>query len=108
MITLRVKIGKSVLEYQAEDMKKVHAFSSVYAALPDKCDVCGSEDVFLSWKNPKENDYYTINCKKCGAELALHQRKTGGFYIVAGEKMEVYNPEAPKEEKKKSDDSGVF
>lgn len=91
MFTLKLKIGKSMLEAQFNTMKPVHEFCSVYGALPSVCDACQSDDIYLSHKSPKDNDYYTIVCKSCGAELALHQKKDGkGFYIKRGEKMEVY------------------
>lgn len=90
MIKLKLKIGQGMLEYEDADIKTIHRFSAIYGMLPEVCDACGSNNIFLSYKNPKGNDYYTIACKKCGAELAFHQKKEGGFYLVAGEKMTVY------------------
>jgi transcription elongation factor Elf1 len=111
MITLKFKIGKSQLEYTCDDAKKAHIFSSVYGALPDKCDVCGKDNIFLSHRSAKEEfEYYLVQCKDCGASLALHERKSGkGFYVKQGEKMEVYNPsEEPKSENKKSQEDNIF
>ena len=90
MYTLKLKIGKSVLEIQANDLKEICKKSAVLGMLPDKCDNCSGENLYLFHKAPKENDYYGIACKDCGAELLLHQKKAGGFYMVAGEKMSVY------------------
>ena len=90
MITYKLKIGKGMLEFQAQTMKDIHKFGAVYSALPEICDNCQSDNIHLSFKSPSGNDYYTIKCKACGAELALHQYKDGGFYVVAGEKMTVY------------------
>jgi hypothetical protein len=96
MITLKLKIGNSVIEYSGEDVKKVHKFSAVYGMLPDKCDACGSVNIFLSHKSPGGNDYFGIACKSCGAELNFHQKKEGGFYVKRGEKMEVYKSDVEK------------
>lgn len=92
MYTLKLKIGKSVLEIQASDLRDICKKSAVLGMLPDKCDNCSEENLYLFHKAPKENDYYGIACKDCGAELLLHQKKAGGFYMVAGEKMSVYKP----------------
>jgi hypothetical protein len=93
MINLKIKIGNSVLEFQANTMKEIHKFSAIYGMLPSKCDACKSPEIFLNHKAPKGNDYFGLRCKTCGAELTLHQKKEGGFFIKQGEKMEVYKPE---------------
>jgi DNA-directed RNA polymerase subunit RPC12/RpoP len=85
-----------VLEFQANDVRDIHKFSSLYGLMPNRCDNCNSENIYLSYKNPKGNDYYTIACRDCGAELSLHQKKEGGFYLVAGEKMAIYSPNQPQ------------
>jgi len=94
MFTLKVKIGRGELTFQAPNEKSIFRASAVYGGLPDKCDCCQSDDLYLSFKNPKGNDYYSIKCKSCGAELNLHQKKEGGFYLVDGEKMTKYDPNA--------------
>ena len=92
MITLKIKVGSSMLEYEAEDIKKIHKFASLYGALPQVCDCCGKPTIYLNFKSPKDNDYYGIKCSSCGAELTFHQLKEGGFYTKAGEMMEQYKP----------------
>jgi len=90
MITLKLKIGKGMLEYQANHAKDIHKFSAIYGALPEICGLCQSSDIFLSHKSPKGNDYYTVTCKSCGAELTLHQKKEGGFYLKYDDKFVKY------------------
>jgi hypothetical protein len=90
MVKYQLQIGNGVLSFENPDPKVVHRFGAAYGALPQVCDACKSKRIHLSHKNPKENDYYTIKCADCGAELALHEKKKGGFYLKAGEKMEVY------------------
>jgi hypothetical protein len=92
MFTITYKIGDSVLTYQSNDIKSIHKVGSVYGALPKKCDACGKKDIYLSYKSPKGNDFYTLVCSDCGAELHIHQKRDGGLYIKWGEKMEKYSP----------------
>jgi hypothetical protein len=90
MIEITLKLGRGSIKYQDSRLENIHKFSSIYGALPDKCDNCSSDNLFLNYKAPKGNDYYSIACKDCKAELNLHQKKDGGFYVVAGEKMTIY------------------
>lgn len=91
MITIKIKIGKTMLEGQFNDVKSAHKFSAIYGALPNVCDACGKDNIYLSHKNIKDNEYFTIVCKDCGAELSLHQKKVGGgFYVKFGDKMKVF------------------
>lgn len=92
MITLKLKIGRGMLEGQFNDVKSAHKFSAIYGAMPRICDACKSDDIYLSHKNIKGNEYFTINCKACGAELSLHQKKEGGFYLKYDEKMTKFQP----------------
>lgn len=92
MFRLKMKIGKQMFEVESNDPKTLHKVSSVYGTLPSKCDACGSEDIYLSWKNPQGNDYYMIACKDCQATQNFHQRKEGGFYTKPDDKMSVYKP----------------
>lgn len=103
MVKYQIQIGNGVLSFENADPKIVHRFGAVYGALPAVCDACGSKRIHLSFKNPGGNDYYLLRCSDCGAELNLHQKKEGGFFIKNGEKMAVYvpkNDESGSEEKK--------
>ena len=90
MITYKMKVGNGMLEYSSEDPKKVHKFASVYGSLPTKCDCCGKTDLYLFHKSPKDNDYFGIRCKDCGAELTFHQYKEGGFYTTKEDKFKQF------------------
>jgi len=90
MIKLTIKLGNQVLSYEDNDIRKVHKFSAIYGMLPSVCDCCKSQNLYLSHKAPKGNDYYLIACKDCGAELTFHQKKEGGFFLKPDEKMSVY------------------
>ena len=90
MIKLKTKIGKDIIEFETTTLKDVCKFNEIIGALPRKCDACNSDNIYLTHKNIKGNDYYLVKCKDCSAELNLHQRKEGGFFVKFGEKLEVY------------------
>lgn len=95
--TLKIKLGGKVLEVSA-DGKETDIIKnlSFWSGLPTKC-ACGSEDISLFHKSPKDNDYYGLKCNKCNAEFLFHQFKTGGFYVKWNDKFQVYKAEDKKE-----------
>ena len=103
MVKYQLQIGNGVLSFEHDDPKQVHKFGALYGALPKVCDACKSTRIHLSFKNPKGNDYYTLHCADCGAELNLHQKKEGGFYLKDGEKMEVYKKDESATPQKSSE-----
>ena len=100
MIRIKFKVGRSQVEFEGNDLKSIMKFSGLLGGLPSVCDNCKKDNLYLSHKNPKGNDYYFIACKDCGATLNFHERKEGGFYLVADEKMEVYKSDKPNNETK--------
>jgi len=99
MHTLKIKIGKAMLEYQANDMEDIHKFHSYMGMLPEVCDSCQSQNIFLNHRQVigKEGDkagkvfnYYGVRCKDCGATLNFQKSDTG-YYISWDKKMEKYD-----------------
>ena len=90
MIKLNTRIGKYTLQIEFNDMKQLHKFGSVYGNLPSKCTACGSDDIHLSYKNPKGNDYYTLACGECKADANFGIKKDNGGLFWKDEKMTVY------------------
>lgn len=82
MIKLSTKIGKFPVVIEFQDMKQLHKFGAVYGALPSKCTACGSDDIYLSYRNPKGNDYYTLECTKCkaSANFGIHNNESKSLY----------------------------
>ncbi len=103
MFKLSMKIGRQTLTCEGNDVKMLHKFGAIYGALPHACDNCKSDNIYLSYKSPKGNDYYMMACKDCGAELNFHQKKEGGFFIKQDEKMVVYKNNNKNTEKKPVD-----
>lgn len=92
MIKATIAIGKMRLELEAQNMKDVFKWSGVYSNLPKKCDACQSDNLYLSHKSPKGNDYYSLKCADCSAEANFGQTKDGGnLYYKADNKMEIYS-----------------
>lgn len=97
--SFKMNIGKGQLEFKSNSIKDIHKTAAIYGLLPKQCSCCGSTDVYLNFKNPGGNDYYGIACKDCGAELNLHQKKEGGFFVKRDEKMQVWqsNQQQPQQ-----------
>jgi len=111
MVKYKLKLGNGTIEAECQDMKSAHRFGAVYGGIPQKCHECGSEDIYLSFKSPSGNDYYIIQCKKCGAEFTLHQYKNGGFFIKPDDRFKKYvPPEGTQKTEKFEDDipEGIF
>jgi len=87
VITLKIKIGNSMLEYQAETMEKVHRFSNIWGGLPESCS-CGSKDIFLAFTETQEGfKYCKLKCKKCESTYTIKQNKKNEYYIDPNEKF---------------------
>lgn len=91
MHTLKTNIGRSQVEFQANDFKGLLEISTLVGQFPAACGLCKSNDIYLFHKAPKGNDYYGLACKECGAEFTFHQKKKGGFYIRYDDTWERYN-----------------
>lgn len=90
MIKLKTNIGNQPIQIEFESMKQLHKFGSIYGNLPHKCDACGSANIFLSYKNPGGNDYYTLQCGDCTADANFGIHKDGSGLFWKAEKMTVY------------------
>jgi len=87
--TMRAAIGKNTITIDSDKMSDLFKFNSTYGKLPSKCDACGDEHIMLSHKAPKGNDYYMLECVKCGATTNFGILKSGGLFWK-GEKMVVF------------------
>ena len=122
-ISIAKKVGKSEFTFwvDEEDFREGLAVAAFYAGTPDKCGICGSEDVTLDSNRTTEGYLYVkVRCldEKCGgvATLGVYKDNKGGFW----KKFEKYEPKASTEEEteskapaekapaKKDDEEGVF
>lgn len=102
MIKLATKIGKHNLQIEFKDMKSLHKFGGVYGGIPQKCTSCGSDNLFLSYKNPKGNDYYMLECGDCHATANFGQHKDGGGLYWKNEPMEKYVAQQGQQQQQQS------
>ncbi len=90
IIKYQTTIGKNKIAIECQKMSELHKWNSVYGNLPDKCTACESDNIFLSYKNPKGNEYYMVECGQCGATANFGQHKDGSGLYWKDDKMEVY------------------
>lgn len=98
IIKYETKIGKNRIMLEFQHMSELHKWNAIYGNLSKKCDNCGSENIYLSYKNPQDNDFYMLQCKECGAEanFGIHKLDKGLYW--KGEKMKVYQGNREHEE----------
>ena len=90
-IKYTTQMGKNKMIIEFKHMSELHKFNAVYGNLPKNCDKCSSDNLLLSYKNPKGNDYYTLDCGDCTASANFGILKDGKGLFWKREKMEVYN-----------------
>ena len=78
------------MQLEFRGMSEVHKFNKIYGRVPKVCDACGSENIYLGYKSPQGNDYYTVECGDCGADANFGILKDNKGLYWKGEKMEVY------------------
>ena len=97
-IIVKKKIGKSVLSFEVEGSKlpEVLEKAAFASSTPDKCTVCGSEDLELSSNKSDSFTFIKIRCLNpdCRATAKLGQYKdgNGGFW----RKFEKWTPDESK------------
>ena len=82
MIKINITIGNQAMQVELPSMKAVHKFNEVSGALPKECGNCKSTNIFISFKNPGGNDYYTLKCGACGADanFGIHKDEKETLY----------------------------
>lgn len=91
-VSITKAIGKSTLTFEVEGEKEIDtlAKASAFTTMPDKCDLCQSEDVVLSSNKAESFTFVKIKCLKCNARSQMGQYKdrSGIFF----KRWEVYQP----------------
>lgn len=90
MITLKTKIGNSVLELEFEGQQDMLKKGAFWTQLPQECNLCKGKELSLFFRTTKDgDDYYGLKCT-CGADLTFHQYKKGGFYITKEDTFKIW------------------
>lgn len=78
-VNITKTIGKSTLTFQVEGEKDVDtlAKASFYTEMPDKCGLCGKDDVELSSNKAKGFVFVKVKCNSCNGRSNLGQFKDG-------------------------------
>ena len=108
MVRFKQKMGRGQIEIEAQDFKQICSAMDLVGRFPEKCSMCGSDDLHLYHKMPKGNEYFGIRCRSCGAEQSFHQKKDGGFYIKYDDKFEKYQGGGESSERSDSNDGKKF
>ena len=94
MIRFKCNFGKGTMEIEGKDIAELcENTAAISIAAGKKCE-CGSERIYPYHRNVDNNDFYSLRCADCGAELKISQRKKGGFFVRDEAKFEKYTPKS--------------
>lgn len=100
-VAITKKLGKSTFTFQVEEEKEVDALAKAafYATTPDKCTLCGSENVSLEMNKAESFTFVKVRCLDCRAQANLGQYKDGSGCFW--KEFKEYTPEAAFDQAKK-------
>lgn len=89
-ITISKVVGnkKYMFEVEKPDFNEAYKEAAMVDMLPTKCDACGSDDLFITFKKPQGFNYPGIHCRKCTAESQIQGKKDGSAHFM--KRMEPY------------------
>jgi len=100
-ISVNKKIGNTTFTFWAEDedFKEAFAEAAFYGGVPDKCGICGGEEVKLDSNRTQEGYLYIkVKCLnedcRAAATLGIYKDNKGGFW----KKFEKYEPKESNNE----------
>lgn len=99
IIKIQKKIGKSTLSFEVEGEKEIDtlAKASAFTTMPDRCELCQSENVVLDSNKAEGFTFVKIKCLDCNARSQMGQFKDGsGIFFKKWEKYQ--RPEEREEE----------
>lgn len=81
-ISIKKQIGKTTFVFEIDEKDEMEAMSKagVLAMMPDKCGLCGKDNVSLSSNKAKGYTFVKVVCKECDAQAQLGQYKEGGYF----------------------------
>ena len=89
---MKIKISKNIggtqYIFEVEDANGFNCLmkASAFSAMPNKCGLCGSEEVHLAGNKAKGYQFVKMLCSECNARAQLGQYKDGGYYWKSWEK----------------------
>jgi len=89
MITIKTKIGNTVVEVQQNKVTDAIKMAAFFSELPETCPRCG-EPVHLTYRKAQEYEFYGMQCSH-GHQTTFGQLKAGGFYYKKDEVWKTYD-----------------
>jgi len=107
-ITITKVIGnkKYLFEVDKPDFNETYKEAAMVDMLPTKCDACGSDDLYLTFKKPQGYNYPGIHCRKCTAESQIQGKKDGSAHFM--KKMEVYQKQEGQQQSPQNNNAPDF
>lgn len=102
---LRIKIGKSELEIESNDIKELFAQGGAFTQAT-KCKLCGSIDLGLEYRKViakegenagKTFEYYNVKCMDCNGTAQLGEFRGGGMFLKRWEKPQYEQKQEPQQ-----------
>lgn len=89
-IKIARKIGKTKYIFEVEDANGFNCLmkASVFSSMPERCSLCGNEEIHLTSNKAKGYQFVKMICPKCNARAQLGQYKDGGYYWKGWENYE--------------------
>jgi hypothetical protein len=83
-VKIRVQVNKTWIEVDVQNpkdaFKQIHQYAELFSF--SECGLCHSPNVSPSVRDHDGNEYYSIRCGDCSAELSMGQHKTGNTLFV--------------------------
>lgn len=99
-IQITKKLGNTTYAFQIEEQKDLDALATAgfLASMPEKCGLCGSQNVVLTSNKAKGFTFVKVVCRDCGGRSQVGQYKEGGFFWKAFDRFQPAEEESSEEE----------
>ena len=68
----------SIVKINGASDKEIIAQAAFWMEMPAKCGCCGDTRLRFDYRTPQDYKFYSLKCRKCGAEYQFGQHKEGG------------------------------
>ena len=83
-VTKHYESSGVTVEFEAQGRKEVFQYLAGLAEIleVEPCGECGSTNVVHEFRTVESNNYFSLRCKKCHAQLDFGQNKVGGGLFI--------------------------
>ena len=68
----------SIVKINGASDKEIIAQAAFWMEMPVKCGCCGDTRLRFDYRTPQDYKFFSLKCRKCGAEYQFGQHKEGG------------------------------